>query len=240
MTSEDRRGIHDDPLWVLSEALGVPRRPRPLWWILQLGIWTAPAAVLIVIALVLPDPSRAVVLTIMGAFVGVQLAAPYRVVSRTIMKHVKAHQESRLPVRYAVLSTLKFYGWEAGSLFLGGHRLGHAPIALPFERARYRHRYRQCRRYFIWLDIRLAIPGEPPSSAAYVRRCPRWIPPAVWRWRQRRVLGLLSRDLIRATSDWSSAEIVDTVARANKITYTTARPLRRNLQWSSRHPAGRR
>ncbi|SLH82349.1 Uncharacterised protein [Mycobacteroides abscessus subsp. abscessus] len=219
------------PLDVLSTRLRLAYwRPTRHWWAARTAIWLLPAGGLTFIGLTTPDPMPAIAFTIMGSFLGVQLVKPYQQVSRAMIEALNTMEHSHYSVTRGLWTLLRMTlfdqtmtnAWPENTprwrrLFSNGwKRVGHMPITLPLERLRYRLRYRQCRYYFFWLDI------GGPGTWVLNRGAPRLWPPRLWRARQRRVLGLLGRDIVRATGFLDSDESVRRVAASLQIEYRRA------------------
>jgi hypothetical protein len=153
-----------------------------------------------------------------GAFVSVQLAAPYTSITRRLSTNLKAIEKSGQKVPTGIVASLKFLMLSNGRITTGQVALGHPPVLLPFARARYRHRYRQCKRYFRWLDANGPLfDGRLPGPWAMPLASPWYAPQRYWSWRQRRTLRLLARDLMLATSSVAPVESVKAIAIYNQI-----------------------
>ncbi|GAB3943743.1 hypothetical protein GCM10029976_066810 [Kribbella albertanoniae] len=216
-----------DPMRELAGLLRVPYRPRPHWWSVYLVLSLLPAGVLIVLSLLTTGVLQGVLLTLAGAMAGIQLAAPYVKAVRFVATQLGGLAESERKVWRSLATYSRFvFGHER---YVGSAPIGHRHVALPLERARYRRRFRQWTKYFRPMSSRVLVRGRLPGMVAVLSPSPRLIPQSLWNARQRRVLRLVGRDLIRASGNRNEDACVRTLADQLGLPYAAPRVRRRYL-----------
>jgi hypothetical protein len=216
-----------DPMRAIAGWLRVPHRPRPHWWSVYFVLSLLPPGLLIGLGLISTGALQGVLLTLAGAFAGVQLAAPYSKAASFVATQIGGLAESKHKVRRGLTIYSSFaFGHER---YVGSVPIGHRCIALPVERARYRRRFRQWHKYFRPMSSRVVVRGRTPSAVAVLNPPPRLIPASLWKLRQRRVLRLIGRDLIRASGNRNEDACVRTLADHLGLDYTAPRMRSRRL-----------
>lgn len=212
---------HVNPMRELAAALGTPYKPEPQWWAVTFGISLVPPGLAFIVGLLLTNTWQTVFFTLAGAIAAVELAGPYARFVGALVEQFKPYAESGYPTARRALRRYLTFNFSR-TTSIGFRHVGHRRMALPLERFRYRVRYRQWTRYFTPFDSQLYIEGLPVGPAALAKDSPLFLS-RLWKARQRRILHLIARDLVRADGRKASADCVKTLACALSVPYSPPR-----------------